>query len=73
MNTTTATCYKVLELNPEDQGWATQVEVAISEQSQAGWELVTMFEREHQAQQVGSGTVHVPGLVSLAMIFKRTG
>jgi len=71
MNTATTTCYKVVELNPDDQAWAAQVEVAINEQSQGGWELVTMFEREHQAQQVGSGTVHVPGLVSLAMIFKR--
>jgi Domain of unknown function (DUF4177) len=64
--------YKVMDVSPGEHAWTAQMEDAINQQAQEGWELVTAFQREHEAQQVGSTTVHVPSLVSTALIFKRT-
>jgi hypothetical protein len=47
------------------------MEDVLNEQAQEGWELVTGFERTHEALQVGSTTGPVPGLVSTVLVFKR--
>ena len=65
--------YKVMDMSPDEHAWTAHMEDAINQQAQEGWELVTAFQREHEAQQVGSGTVHLPSLVSTTLIFKRTG
>jgi Domain of unknown function (DUF4177) len=70
MATTMKRRYKVMELNPDEQGWAAQLEETVNRQAQDGWELVTVFQREHETQQVGSSTVHLPSLVTLVLIFK---
>jgi hypothetical protein len=63
--------YKIIDLNPDPHPWMQQVQETLKEQAQEGWELVAALQREHEAQQVGSTTVHVPGLVSTVLIFKR--
>jgi hemolysin activation/secretion protein len=63
--------YKVLDLSPHDEAWSTHLESVLLQQAEDGWELVTGFQRQHEATQVGSTTVHVPGLVSTVLIFKR--
>jgi hypothetical protein len=63
--------YKVIDLNPDPRPWIQQVEETLNLQAQEGWELVTALQREHEAEQVGSTTVHVPGLISTVLIFKR--
>ena len=65
--------YKVTELTPDEQGWTPAVEDMLNQHAQAGWELVTAFERTHEVQQVGSTTTHMPGLISIVLIFKRAG
>ena len=67
----TARRYKVMDISPDEATWMTYMEDAINQQALDGWELVTAFQREHVAQQVGSGTVHLPSLVSTALIFRR--
>jgi hypothetical protein len=67
----TTKSYKVLDLSPHEEGWSAQLENVLLQQAEAGWELVTAFERQHEAPQVGSTTVHVPSLVSTVLIFKR--
>ena len=67
----TARRYKVMDIGPDEATWMTYMEDAINQQALDGWELVTAFQREHVAQQVGSGTVHLPSLVSTALIFRR--
>jgi hypothetical protein len=47
------------------------MEEVLNLQTQEGWELVTGFERTHEALQVGSTTVYVPGFVSVVLVFKR--
>jgi hypothetical protein len=47
------------------------MEDVLNKQAQEGWELVTGFQHAHKALQVGSTTVHVPGLVSTVLVFKR--
>jgi hypothetical protein len=47
------------------------LENVLLQQAAEGWELVTGFQRQHEATQVGSTTVHVPSLVSTVLIFKR--
>jgi hypothetical protein len=49
------------------------LEGILNRQAQDGWELVTAFQRAHEAMQVGSTTVNVPSLVSTVLIFKRLG
>ena len=71
MAVTTKLHYKVIDLHIGEQGWGTQLEDTINQQAQDGWELVTVFEHQHEAQQVGSGTVHLPALVTVALIFKE--
>ena len=68
---TTTVPYKVLDLSPHDEAWSTYLENVLLQQAEEGWELVTGFQRQHEATQVGSATVHVPGLVSTVLIFKR--
>jgi hypothetical protein len=63
--------YKVLDLSAHDEEWAMYLENVLLQQAEGGWELVTGFQRQHEATQVGSSTVHVPGLVSTVLIFKR--
>jgi Domain of unknown function (DUF4177) len=70
---TTTLRYKVIDLNPDERAWPVHMEDAINQQAQEGWELVTAFQRQHEAQQVGSTTVHIPSLVSTVLIFKRSG
>jgi Domain of unknown function (DUF4177) len=65
--------YKVMELNPDEQVWTPAVENVLNEHARVGWKLVTAFERTHEAQQVGSTTAHMPGLISTVLIFKRGG
>ena len=64
-------CYKVIDLSLHDDAWPAYMEDVLNQQAQEGWELVTCFQRAHQALQVGSTTVHVPGLVSTVLVFKR--
>jgi hypothetical protein len=67
----TTLCYKVIDLSPHGDAWPASMEDVLNHQAQEGWELVTGFERTHEALQVGSTTVHVPGLVSTVLVFKR--
>jgi hypothetical protein len=66
--------YKVVDLSPDpgELTWAMQIEAVINEQAREGWEVVTAFQREHEALQVGSTVTHLPGLVSTVLVFKRT-
>jgi hypothetical protein len=50
-----------------------QVQETLKQQAEEGWELVAALQREHEAQQVGSTTVHVPSLISTVLIFKKFG
>jgi len=68
---TTTMPYKVLDLSPHDEGWSSYLESILLQQAEEGWELVTALQRQHEAAQVGSTTVHVPSLVSTVLIFKR--
>ena len=70
---TTALSYKVLDVSPHDEVWSAHLEDVLCQQAQEGWELVTAFQRQHEATQVGSTTVHLPSLVSTVLIFKRVG
>jgi hypothetical protein len=70
---TTTLSYKVLDLSPHDEDWSAYLENVLVQQAEEGWELVTAFQRQHEATQVGSTTVHVPSLVSTVLIFKRAG
>jgi len=63
--------YKVLDLSHHDEDWAAYLENVLLQQTKEGWELVTGFQRQHEATQVGSTTVHVSSLVSTVLIFKR--
>jgi len=65
--------YKVIDVNPEPEElkWTAQIEDAIHQQAREGWELVSAFQREHEAQQVGSAVTHLPGLVSTVLVFHR--
>jgi hypothetical protein len=67
----TTSCYKVIDLSLHDDAWLAAMEDVLNRQAQEGWELVTSFQRAHEALQVGSTTVHVPGLVSTVLVFKR--
>jgi len=67
----TTLCYKVIDLSPHSDTWPVRMEDVLNEQAQEGWELVTGFERTHEALQVGSTTGPVPGLVSTVLVFKR--
>ena len=66
--------YKVIDVSPDPDEpiWTTQVEDVLNQQARDGWELVTAFQREHQAQQVGSAVTHLPGLVTTVLVFRRT-
>ena len=66
--------YKVIDMNPDpgEATWTSQVEDVLNEQAREGWELVTAFQREHEALQVGSAVTHLPGLVSTVLVFRRT-
>jgi hypothetical protein len=65
------TCYKVIDLSPHDGDSLAPLEHILNAQGEEGWELVTSFQRAHKALQVGSTTVHVPGLVSTVLVFKK--
>jgi hypothetical protein len=69
----TTLSYKVLDVSPHDEAWSAYLEDILRQQAQEGWELVTAFQRQHEAPQVGSTTVHLPSLVSTVLIFKREG
>jgi hypothetical protein len=68
---TTTIQYKIIDLNPDPEPWMQHVQETLTQEAQEGWELVAALQREHEAQQVGSTTVHVPSLVSTVLIFKR--
>lgn len=68
---TTTVSYKVVDLSPREEAWSSHLEQVLNQHAQEGWELVTGFQRAHEATQVGSTTVHVPSLVSTVLIFKR--
>jgi len=55
-------CYKVIDLSPQSDAWPADMEDVLNEQAQEGWELVTGFERTHEALQVRSTIGPVPGL-----------
>ena len=65
--------YKVLDVSPDESTWTVQMEDVINQQAREGWELVSAFQRQHEAQQVGSTTVLMPSLVSTVLVFKRPG
>jgi hypothetical protein len=67
---TTTQPYNVLDPSPHAEGWSAHLE-NVRLEAEEGWELVTAFERQHEATQVGSTTVHVPSLVSTVLILKR--
>jgi hypothetical protein len=67
----TTECYKVIDVSPHDEDTLAHLEDVLNHQVEEGWELVTSFQRTHKALQVGSTTVHVPGLVSTMLVFKR--
>jgi hypothetical protein len=67
----TTLCYKVIDLSLHDEDSLASMEDVLNQQTEEGWELVTSFQRTHKALQVGSTTVHVPGLVSTVLVFKR--
>jgi hypothetical protein len=67
----TTLCYKVIDLSPHDEDSLASMEDVLNQQTEEGWELATSFQRTHKTLQVGSSTVHVPGLVSAVLIFKR--
>jgi hypothetical protein len=69
----TTLSYKVVDLSSDHHGWTKQVEEALNQHAQEGWELVTALQREHEALQVGSTITTVPSLVSTVLIFKRAG
>lgn len=69
----TTMSYKVVDLSSQDEPWSESLEGILNRQAQDGWELVTAFQRAHEAMQVGSTTVNVPSLVSTVLIFKRLG
>jgi hypothetical protein len=69
----TTLSYKLVDLSSDHHGWTRQVEEALHQYAQDGWELVTAFQREHEALQVGSTITNVPGLLSTVLIFKRAG
>ena len=66
--------YKVIDVNPdpEELTWTAKIEDAINQQAREGWDLVSAFQREHEALQTGSTVGHVPGLISTVLIFRRT-
>ena len=66
--------YKVIDMSPDpgEATWTSQVEDVLNEQAREGWELVTAFQREHEALQVGSAVTHLPGLVTNVLVFRRT-
>ena len=66
--------YKVIDMSPDpgETTWTSQVEDVLNEQAREGWELVTVFQREHEALQTGSTVTHVPGLISTVLVFRRT-
>jgi hypothetical protein len=68
---TTTLPYKVVDLAPHDEDWSAYLENVLLQHAAEGWELVTGFQRQHEATQVGSGTVHLPSLVTTVLIFKR--
>jgi len=68
---TTTMPYKVIDLSPHDENWSAYLENVLLQQAEDGWELLTGFQRQHEATQVGSTTVHSPSLVSTVLIFKR--
>jgi Domain of unknown function (DUF4177) len=67
----TTSCYRVIDLSLHDDAWLASMEDVLNQQAREGWELVTSFQRAREALQVGSTTVHVPGLVSTVLVFKR--
>ena len=50
----TTKCYKVIDLSPHDDDSPAHIEDVLNRQAEAGWELVTSFQRTHKALQVGS-------------------
>jgi hypothetical protein len=68
----TTLSYKVVDLSSDHHGWTKHVEEALNQHAQEGWELVTAFQREHEALQVGSTITNLPGFVSTVLIFKRS-
>jgi hypothetical protein len=69
----TSVSYKVVDLGSQDEPWSESLQGILNRQAQDGWELVSAFQRAHEATQVGSTTVHIPSLVSTVLIFKRLG
>ena len=67
----TTVSYQVIDLGLHDEDALASLEDLLNHQAEEGWELVTSFQRTHKALQVGSTTVHVPGLVSTVLVFKR--
>jgi hypothetical protein len=45
----TTTCYKVIDLRPQDDAWPAHMEEVLNQQAGEGWELVTGFQHTHTA------------------------
>ena len=67
----TTKCYKVIDLSPHDDDSPAHIEDVLNRQAEAGWELVTSFQRTHKSLQVGSMIAPVSGLVSTVLVFKQ--
>ena len=64
--------YKVMQLIPDDRPWIEQVEQLLSEQAQAGWELVTAFQYQGAAPQRADPMVQsLSHVASTIFIFKQ--
>jgi hypothetical protein len=66
-------CYKVIDLNSDDDTSPAHMANILNQQVEDGWELVTSFQHTHKALQVGSTIAPVPGLISTVLVFKRGG
>jgi len=64
-------CYKVVDLNSQNDASPAHLEDMLNHQAEEGWELVTSFQRTHTALQVGSTITPVPSLISTVLVFKR--
>lgn len=64
-------CYKVIDLNSDDDTSPAHMANILNQQAEDGWELVTSFQHTHKALQVGSTIAPVPGLISTVLVFKR--
>ena len=52
---TTTLPYKVVDLSPHDEDWSAYLENVLLQHAAEGWELVTGFQRQHEANKWAPG------------------